>query len=104
MDLLAEVTGDLEMDLPRAAVVRESRAGSVCQSVWLAVHTHEGGVDKLEANRGRGYASAAVVGWVLLGRLAGCLLLYSTSWGKLASQGVAWRLGLILYSVDLHLT
>ncbi|MFA6111893.1 MAG: hypothetical protein WDA75_24290 [Candidatus Latescibacterota bacterium] len=64
----------------------------------------EAGIDTLEAYHGRGYASATVVGWALLVRLVGCLPLYSTSWGNLASQGVARRLGLILYGVDLHWT
>jgi len=60
-------------------------------------------VDTLEAFRGRGHASRVVAAWAIAVRETGRVPLYSTSWGNLASQGVARRLGLGLFGVDLSL-
>lgn len=96
---LAAEVGDVQ---PCLAVIREGTVVSVCFSARTSPRAAEAGVETLEAQRGRGYAAAAVVAWAAAVRAAGRLPLYSTSWDNRASQGVATRLGLVLYGADLH--
>jgi hypothetical protein len=94
----------LSDNLPCAAVLVDGRAVAVCASARTSSLAAEAGVDTLAEHRGRGYAAAAVAGWAQAVRATGREPLYSTSWDNLASQGVARRLELVLYGVDLHIT
>jgi RimJ/RimL family protein N-acetyltransferase len=86
---------------PCMAIVRDGAAVSVCFSSRLPGRAVEAGVNTSEGFRGRGYAAAATAAWALAVRERGVIPLYSTSWDNLASQGVARRLGLIMYGTDL---
>src|SRR5216684_6491292 len=88
---------------PALAVVINEHAVSVGFSSRLAGRAAEAGVNTLEAFRGQGHASRVVAAWAIAVREMGRVPLYSTSWGNLASQGVARRLGLRIYGVDLSL-
>ena len=74
---------------------------AVCCSSRVTGRAAEAGVNTLEGYRGRGYAPAAVAAWAAAVRASGRLPLYSTSWDNVASQGVARKLGLVLYGADL---
>lgn len=87
---------------PVVAVVVDNHAVAVCRSARTSEHAAEAGVDTVAEYRGRGFASAVVAGWATEVRKLGRVPLYSTSWDNVASQGVARRLGLQLYGVDLH--
>lgn len=87
---------------PCLAVIRDGTVVSVCFSARTSPRAAEAGVETLAAHRGRGYATAAVAAWAAAVRAAGRVPLYSTSWDNRASQGVAARLGLVLYGADLH--
>lgn len=88
---------------PAVALVIDGQAVSISFSSRVSARAAEAGVDTMAAFRGRGYASRAVAAWAIAVRETGRVPLYSTSWGNLASQGVARRLGLRLYGVDLWL-
>jgi RimJ/RimL family protein N-acetyltransferase len=88
---------------PALAVVIDEHAVSVGFSSRVAGRAAEAGVNTLEAFRDRGHASRVVAAWATAVRDTGRVPLYSTSWDNLASQGVARRLGLRLYGVDLLL-
>jgi RimJ/RimL family protein N-acetyltransferase len=88
---------------PALAVVIDEQAVSVGFSSRVTGRAAEAGVETLEAFRGRGHASRAVAAWAIAVRELGRVPFYSTSWGNLASQGVARRVGLRLYGVDLSL-
>jgi predicted GNAT family acetyltransferase len=88
---------------PVAAVIVEGRAVSVCFSARLTPRAAEAGVETLPDFRGAGHATHAVAAWAQAIRESGRRPLYSTSWENLASQGVARRLGLRMYGVDLSL-
>ena len=88
---------------PCMAVVQDGAAVSVCLSARRSYRAAEAGVETHEAFRGRGHATAVTAAWALAVRSHGLVPLYSTSWENTASQGVARRLGLIVYGVDLDL-
>ena len=88
---------------PALAVIIDERAVSVGFSSRVAGRAAEAGVNTLEAFRSQGHASRVVAAWAIAVREMGRVPLYSTSWGNLASQGVARRLGLRPYGVDLSL-
>lgn len=100
----AEMASELNSSHPYLAIIEDSQAVSICQSVRLSSHAHEAGVDTLVGYRRRGYATSVVAAWALAVRALNRIPLYSTSWGNLASQGVARRLGLVQYGVDYHVT
>jgi RimJ/RimL family protein N-acetyltransferase len=100
---LDETAREFEGREPFMAVIEHDAAVSLCHSARLTDQAAEAGVETLEAYRGRGYASAVVVGWARAIQATGRIPLYSTSWHNLASQAVARRLGLIQYGTDLSL-
>jgi RimJ/RimL family protein N-acetyltransferase len=105
--LLGEEFAWLQTELaacePAVAVVIDEQAVSVGFSSRRTGQAAEAGVNTLEAFRGRGYASRVVAAWAIAVCEMGRVPLYSTSWGNLASQGVARRVGLRLFGVDLCL-
>ena len=60
----------------------------------------EAASETAEAYRGRGYGAAATQTWAAAVFASGRQALYGTSWQNVASQGVARRLGLVLYGED----
>jgi RimJ/RimL family protein N-acetyltransferase len=88
---------------PALAVVIDERVVSVGFSSRVTGRAAEAGVNTLEAYRGQDYASQVVAAWAIAVREMGRVPLYSTSWDNLASKGVARRLGLRLYGMDLSL-
>ena len=100
----AEMVSELNSFQPYLAVIEDSQAVSICQSVRLSSRAHEAGVDTLFGYRRRGYATSVVAAWALAVRALNRIPLYSTSWDNAASQGVARRLGLVQYGVDYHVT
>jgi hypothetical protein len=102
-DELPELRASLAERQPCVAVLREGRAVAAC---WVAARSARGaeaGVATLPGYRGRGLASLAAAAWARRVRRLGLHPLYSTEWSNRSSRGVAARLGLILYGVDLHL-
>lgn len=89
---------------PVAASLAEGRIVSVCFCARSTTRVAEAGVETLTDARRRGHAGRAVTAWAHLVRESGRIPIYSTAWGNLASQGVAGKLGLRLYGVDLSLT
>ena len=100
----AEMVSELNSSQPYLAIIEDSQAVSICQSVRLSSRAHEAGVDTLVGYRQRGYATSVVAAWALAVRALNRIPLYSTSWDNVASQGVTQRLGLVQYGVDYHVT
>lgn len=88
---------------PCLAVWEGGAIVAVCFSSRNGASAAEAGVATLAPFRGRGYAAAAVAAWAAAVRRTDRLPLYSTSWDNLASQGVARKLGLVLYGADLSI-
>ncbi len=86
---------------PCFAVVQDGAAVSVCFSSRIGPAVCEAGVETLPAFRRRGYAATVTAAWAAAIRDSGRTPLYSTSWGNLASQGVARRLGLTMFGADV---
>jgi hypothetical protein len=88
---------------PCLAVLEGGRAVSACWLARRSARAAEAGVGTLPGFRGRGLAARATAAWARAVRELGLLPLYSTEWSNRSSRGVAARLGLTLYGVDLHL-
>jgi hypothetical protein len=101
-DELPALRARLALRQPCLAVLEGGRAVSVCYVAARSERAAEAGVETLPGFRGRGFASRAAAAWARAVAERGLLPLYSTEWSNRASRGVAARLGLILYGVDLH--
>jgi hypothetical protein len=88
---------------PVAATLDQGRAVTICFCARIPGQATEAGVETLAEFRGKGYATAAVVGWAAAVRKRGCIPLYSTEWENRASQGVARKLDMVLYGEDWSL-
>ena len=100
----ADLMPELAARQPCVAVVQTGRAVSICCSVRITSQAHEAGLETLPAYRGKGYAAQVVAGWAAGVREVGAVPMYSTDWENSASQGVARKVGLVLYGVDFHVT
>jgi hypothetical protein len=89
---------------PCFAVLHDGAAVSVCFSSRVGAAVCEAGAGTLPAFRGRGYAAAVTAAWGAAILAAGRIPLYSTTWKNAASQGVARRLGLIMFGADVTFT
>lgn len=85
---------------PVTAALWQGAAVAVCFCSRIPGRATEAGVETLPAYRGRGFATAAVRGWVSAVRARGILPLYSTAWDNLASQAIAAKLGMVRYAAD----
>jgi len=91
---LATLGPELPHRRPAFAVVRESRAVSVCYSARANGAGAEAGVETVPAYRGQGCAMLTVEAWAAAVRASGRTPFYSTSWENAASLAVARKLGL----------
>ncbi len=85
---------------PTAAVVVDGVAVSLCFCSRIIGAVAEAGINTIDTERGKGYASAVAGVWAAAVRHSGRLPLYSTSWENLASQAVARHLGMVCYGED----
>jgi hypothetical protein len=101
-DEMAGLRADLAESQPCIGVREDGELRSVCFAARRSARAVEAGVETSPGFRGRGLASRAVAAWARAVAALGLFPLYSTDWRNRASCGVAARLGLIRYGVDLH--
>ena len=89
---------------PAFAALHDGAGVAVCCSSRIGPKAMAAGVETLPAYRGRGHASSATAAWGAAVRATGRIPLYGTSWDNLASQGVARRVGLIVYGATTSWT
>lgn len=87
---------------PCAGALEDGAVRAICFAARRGPHAVEAGVETAPGFRRRGLATRAVAAWANAVAEAGLAPLYSTEWRNRASLGVAARLGLIRYAVDLH--
>jgi len=100
---LARLDRDFDQVEPWLAVVVDGAAVATCFSSMRSDRAALARLDTLEGNRGHGYGPAATSAWALAVRDSGRVPLYGTSWDNTASQAVARKLGMILYSSGLSI-
>jgi hypothetical protein len=86
---------------PCLALVRDGRAVAICACSRRTSRAAEAGIETAPSYRHQGYGAAVVSAWGAAVRDMGLLPLYSTSWDNVASQGIARRLGLVQYGIDV---
>jgi hypothetical protein len=89
---------------PCFALVQNGAAVSVCFTSRRGAIVAEAGLETLPAFRGRGYATVVTAAWGAAIAASGRIPLYSTGWNNSASQGVARRLGLVMFGADASWT
>ncbi|MFP6650754.1 MAG: hypothetical protein VCA17_00810 [Dehalococcoidia bacterium] len=99
-----DIIPELEVAPPCVVLVVDGRAVSICRSVRKSAVADEAGVETLPEYRQRGFAISVVGTWASIVHGAGRIRLYSTAWSNTASQGLAAKLGLIMYGTDLHIS
>ena len=87
---------------PCVVALREGAVVAVCYSSRQSDRATEAGVRTLEPHRRQGYGVAVVARWAAAVRQRGLLPLYSTSWQNVASQGLARKIGGVLFGEDFH--
>lgn len=87
---------------PCAGALEDGVVRAICFAARRGPNAVEAGVETAPGFRRRGLATRAVAAWANTVAQAGLTPLYSTEWRNRASLGVAARLGLIRYAVDLH--
>ena len=85
---------------PIAVSPAEGVAVSICFCSRIPGQAMEAGVETMEPFQGKSHATDAVTRWAEEVRRIGCLPLYGTSWGNLASQRIARKLYMTLYGED----
>ncbi|EJW16311.1 kasugamycin N-acetyltransferase AAC(2')-IIb [Paenibacillus alvei] len=91
---------EIEYAQPCIGIAVDNKLVSICRSVRICLQAHEAGLETLEAFRGKGYASEAVVGWAQAVRKMNAAPLYSTFCDNLSSQRVAAKCKLSMYGVN----
>ncbi len=86
---------------PCFAAVHGGAAVAVCFSARIGAQAAEAGVETLSEFRGHGYATAVTAAWGTAVQQAGLVPIYSTSWDNIASQGVARKVGLVLFESSM---
>jgi hypothetical protein len=100
---LAEWGDWVESRAPMAvALDARGDAVAVCACATVGHATTEAGVETAAGFRRRGLATRVVAAWARAVQGCGRIPLYSTTWDNAGSRGVARKLGLIRFGVDLH--
>lgn len=101
-DQFGWLAAELAQCQPCAGALEGGVVRSLCFAARRGARAVEAGVETAPGFRRRGLALRAVAAWANAVAEAGLAPLYSTEWRNRASLGVAARLGLIRYGVDLH--
>lgn len=95
---------NLSIREPAIAIIEDGKAVTLCCTVRLTDVAGEAGLRTDPDYQGHGYGAKATQAWAFHMRAINRLPLYSTSWDNLASQGVARKLGAVLFANTLSLT
>jgi hypothetical protein len=89
---------------PCTAQLADGQAVAICRSIRKHANLREGGVDTLEAFRGRGYGAAVVSHWAKRVWEAQQIPCYSTQWENHASRALAKKIKLRQYAIDISVS
>jgi len=101
-DELAAMAEGLPLVQPCFGRLVRGRAVSICQTVRSNLTDREAGVETLPSHRRRGYGSEVVAEWGQEIQRRGLTPTYSTDWDNHGSVGIAGRLGLIQFAVEIN--